>query len=139
MTNNGNNFLPHVTFSQRYGYEPLPEPMRLEELSDDLRREIWDVVYSLLHEDSRSYSPVRTRIFRKDTRKTIQQIWGKFKRIPMSRVSTDFEYNMQIFEGTITQKEFNLVLDFLEIMIDEFGFEFAQSIRNLFGQYGAAY
>ena len=29
----------HLTFSQRYGYEPLPEPMRLEELSDDLRRQ----------------------------------------------------------------------------------------------------
>ena len=33
----------HRTFSQRYGYEPLPEPMRLEHISEDLRREIWNV------------------------------------------------------------------------------------------------
>ena len=31
-------------FSLRYGYEPLPEPMRLEELSSDLRRKIWNEV-----------------------------------------------------------------------------------------------
>ena len=29
-----------LTFSQRYGYEPLPEPMRPGEISPDLRREI---------------------------------------------------------------------------------------------------
>ena len=32
-------FPAHFTFSQRYGYEPLPGPMQLEQLSDDLRRE----------------------------------------------------------------------------------------------------
>ena len=30
-----------LTFSQRYGYEALPEPMQLEKLSDTLRREVW--------------------------------------------------------------------------------------------------
>ena len=33
-----------LTFSQRYGYEPLPEPMRPEHLSDDLRVELCDAV-----------------------------------------------------------------------------------------------
>ena len=37
MPNNKNNFADDLTFSQRYGYEPLPKPMQLEELSDDLR------------------------------------------------------------------------------------------------------
>ena len=38
----------HLTFSQRYGYEPLPEPMRLEHISDDLRREIWNALREFL-------------------------------------------------------------------------------------------
>ena len=36
------------SFSRRYGYEPLPEPMRLEEFSSDLRREIWNAVREVL-------------------------------------------------------------------------------------------
>ncbi len=38
----------HLTFSQRHGYESLPEPMQLEELSDDLRREIWNATREFL-------------------------------------------------------------------------------------------
>ena len=34
----------HLTFSERYGYESLPKPMHLEELSNDLRRELWNVL-----------------------------------------------------------------------------------------------
>ena len=33
MANNRGDFPDHLTFSQRYGYAPLPEPMRLEEIS----------------------------------------------------------------------------------------------------------
>ena len=36
------------SFSQRYGYEPLPKPMRLEELSSDLRVEVWNEVRQFL-------------------------------------------------------------------------------------------
>ena len=36
------------SFSQRYRYEPLPEPMRLEELSSDLRRETWNALREVL-------------------------------------------------------------------------------------------
>ena len=37
-----------LSFSQRHGYEDLPKAMRLEELSNDLRREIWNEVRRLL-------------------------------------------------------------------------------------------
>ena len=50
-------FPAHFTFSQRYGYEPLPEPMRLEHLSNDLRLDLWDsdeqgIRHSLLNQSS---------------------------------------------------------------------------------------
>ena len=47
----------HLTFSQRHGYEPLPEPMQLEELSDDLRREIWNATWDLLRSERSTRAP----------------------------------------------------------------------------------
>ncbi len=43
MKGERNGFPDHYTFSQRYGHEPLPEAMKLESLSRDLRRELCDV------------------------------------------------------------------------------------------------
>ena len=37
-----------LLFSQRHGYAELPAPMHLEEISDDLRREIWNVTREIL-------------------------------------------------------------------------------------------
>ena len=39
MTENEN--LYRLTFSQREGNAPLPEPMRLEHVSDDFRNRVW--------------------------------------------------------------------------------------------------
>ena len=59
MSDNRYQSEDHRTFSQRYGYESLPEPMQLEELSDDLRREIWnatrEVLLSIRSEGTYSY------------------------------------------------------------------------------------
>ena len=35
----------NLTFSQAQGYEDLPSLLALEELSDDARRELWDLLY----------------------------------------------------------------------------------------------
>lgn len=34
-----------MTFSQRYGYERLPECLKLNELSQKLRKTIWEAIY----------------------------------------------------------------------------------------------
>ena len=41
----------HLTFSQRYGYDPLPEPMKIGHISDTLRREIFNNVRRLFLEE----------------------------------------------------------------------------------------
>ena len=40
MSDTHDRSLENLNFSQQYGYEPLPKPMQLEEISKDLRREI---------------------------------------------------------------------------------------------------
>lgn len=47
MTSSWNRLSDHHTFSQRYDYEPLPKPMRLEEISEDSRRETFNAIRGL--------------------------------------------------------------------------------------------
>ena len=54
-------FPAHFTFSQRYGYEPLPQQMQLEQISDGLRLNLWDsdeqgICHSLLNQSSADVS-----------------------------------------------------------------------------------
>ena len=34
----------HLTFSQAHGYERLPSPLTLEEISKEARTELWDLL-----------------------------------------------------------------------------------------------
>ena len=77
----------HFTFSQRYGYEPLPAPMRLEELSDDLRREIWNAVRGLLLEKRQSNARGFYYFLRREER-IIERVLGRFTKRPESEIST---------------------------------------------------
>ena len=35
----------NLTFSQAHGYEELPQPLKLEELSDKARTKLWSLLY----------------------------------------------------------------------------------------------
>ncbi len=131
MTDN-RDFPAHATFSQRYGYEPLPEPMRLEEISDDLRREIWNGVYSYI--SSLDLYGV--------TEKRIQVALGRYHSEPESRINTSNKMAVALdMENTILYHDFNKVLDFLEIVIEEKVIPnyLRLEIGGLFEKYGAAY
>ena len=42
----------NLTFSQAYGYEPLPAPLALEQLSEEARLELWNLLYSMTTQSS---------------------------------------------------------------------------------------
>ena len=139
MTNDHDDMPNHLTFSQRYGYEPLPEPMRLEEISDDLRRELWNTVRELLLKlrSSTGYN----YYFPKDNQRVIERIIGKCASVPESRVSVKYVDVMSYFENGCFSLSFNKLLEMLEsIMNDrEIGDEFSEKIGYLFEAQGAAY
>ena len=103
----------HLTFSQRYGYEPLPEPMRLEHISDDLRREIWNALREFLDHDADIYS------FSSTTRKFIERVLGTFLKKSEDEIRTEYDTAMTIFRNHLFQVKFNKFLDFVEIMIND--------------------
>ena len=103
----------HLTFSQRYGYEPLPEPMRLEHISDDLRREIWNALREFLDHDAGIYS------FSSTTRKFIERVLGTFLKRSEDEIPTDYDTAMTMFRNHLFQAKFNRFMDFVEIVIND--------------------
>ena len=138
MTNDRDDLPDHLTFSQRYGYEPLPESMKLEEISADLRREIWNAIREFLIE-KRSYG--RTYYFSQSEARMVERIVGKFLKLPESKVPTDYGKVMSDFERVCISFPFNKLLEFLEVFVNDRGVGdgFSDRIRHLFEIHGAAY
>ena len=107
-----------LSFSQRHGYEGLPEPMRLEELSDELRREVWNTMRIELL-DLGTYNPLGRRIFNPDGERYVERALGRYLKVPESRVNTDFDGVLEAFELKIMEEGFNRVLDLLEIWLND--------------------
>lgn len=121
------NFPEHLTFSQRYGYTSLPNPMIVEEISDDLRREIYNVVYRYCdsyHVDEYS-----------------KYVIAKILKKPEDEMSSFFSNQAKHFKAVILGGKFFLVLDLLEELINDRVFEepFLKKFEDLFDQYAAAY
>ena len=126
------------SFSQRYGYEPLPEPMRPEELSSDLRREIWNEVRELLLEKRKYFSSF---YFEGQAARFIERVLGRHTKQPEDTISTDYDHVLSIFKNSILSVEFNHVLDLIEIMVNDryITEDFLERMKNSFEQHSAAY
>lgn len=144
----------HLTFSQRHGLEPLPQPMQLEELSDDLRREIWNLVYRFFKRfyyvsDSMGLLGRSGLDVDGEIQGLIVKIFGKLYKLPRDEISSSFEYVMQLhFKKTIMHEKFNKVLDFIEIVanhpcrsyrLSNPKAQLIDTIQHQFEQHAAAY
>ena len=147
MAVNRDKSADHLTFSQRYGYDPLPEPMRLECLSDDLRREIWNTILSFL--DSITSASFGTQLEEYDNQ-DIRFILGKILRKPEDEINTDKKHLVYCIKNIILKDSFNGVLDFLEHFLDFIlhsskrnsyvdAMKYINRIEDLFERYAAAY
>lgn len=146
-----NHFPGHVPFSQRNGYEPLPEPMRLEYISDDLRREICNAVCEFLSDIHTNYNMIdRHRNNLADQERSfIACVLGKINKVTQHQIKNKIDREncfIQFFEEILINEQFNKVLDLLEIMITEMKSRYLQrekhftkKIIELFDRHSAAY
>ena len=130
----------HLTFSQLYGYEPLPEPMQLKEISDDLRREIWNTTRELLLSQSGTNALYR-RYFYEEMRRFIERVLGNFLKKPEDEIDTSYEEVMNLFRDWILKGRFNKVLDLVRFMVNErkYGEKLVNPINKSFETCVAAY
>lgn len=131
----------NLNFSQRYGYEPLPAQMRLEEISDDLRREVWNVLRGKIlgytgYDDFRGSS-----YFSSEGVRFVERVLGKFFKKPEDEISTRNVRSISaFFKDTVLKGKFNDFLRLLEDIInDPNGTGLAEIIQNLFEEHAASY
>ena len=127
------NSFQYLTFSQRYGYEPLPEPMRLEFLSKDLRRELCNVVYELLGKG----------VFHHSSTRLSARLLGRFLKLTEDEVTESWIDTYKRFKSVLLDEavKFNQVLELIELIVNDTDVDqtFAKMIQLLFEQHSAAY
>lgn len=133
-----------LTFSQRQGYESMPEPMHLEEISDDLRRKIWNearrLLLLMLSKNSSGMS-----YFGDDAARMIEHIIGKIKHQNEDEVNIEYNTVSTTVKDIILNSPFNKVIDFVELILSEspkLGIEkdrFLLEINHIFKIHAAAY
>ena len=143
-------FPAHLTFSQRYGYEPLPEPMRLGHLSNDLRRKVYDAICHFLKHMIPEHYDLMKEISQTD-KDWITCVLAKIQKIPETDIYVDYREVSNLFKPTILKGEFHQVLSCLEIIFNESHIHgqyitpstkiisLRKEITLLFDQYNAAY
>lgn len=138
MTEKRNAVAEHLTFSQRYGYEPLPEPIRLEHISEDLRREIWNTIRELLLRKEQ-YNDFSGSYFNEQDSRFIERVIGKFQRRPEDEISTNYEGTLAYFRNVVFRENFKKILDLVEIIANDRDAtkQFTEQIKNLFERYAA--
>ena len=124
----------YLTFSQRHGYEPLPEPMRLEFLSDDLRRELRDIFYDLLIEEG--------SIFERDKILFFVRVLSRFFKQPKDEIRKSVDGIYEILgKDILPEYQFNRVLDLIELIVNDADVNqtLFENIQLLFEQHSVAY
>ena len=99
MTNN------QPMFSERYGYRELPEAMQLEELSPELRRDVWNTVRALLRESRLDtglgyYFPLETEAF-------VERVFGHLLGKPEDEIPTSYDHVMDMTKALIIYGSFS--------------------------------
>ena len=142
MTDNRDDSFNNLTFSQRHGYARLPEPMQLEEVSDDLRRELWNETRKLLLSLISFNIYSGGRHFTSEGRHFAERILGKLLKKPEDEIDTSkYRIILNDLKSVIIRGKFNIVLDLIEIIAnDTLGkVEFAHTISSLADSFSAAY
>ena len=139
MTNNRNDSPDHLTFSQRYGYAPLPEPMQLEEISRDLRLEIWNVTRELLI--SIRSEGIDKYYFDEKGQQFIERVLGKLLKKAEDEVSTTYVGVFRGFKDLVLRGKFNVVLDLVETIANNGPHtkDFVNRVSKSFERHAAAY
>ena len=89
----------------------MPEPMRLEEISDALRREIWN-------KTRRQFE----QFYNNDTSfimGSLQRILGRQLEVTEDEIPEDYISVFRLLKTTILESHFNKVLDLIELILNE--------------------
>lgn len=107
-----------VTFSQAEGLEPLPEPLKLEELSEQARALLWKFIYEDMRHGVRRSSGYSGPSQLGDQWRSVLYDWHvRREHQAADDFSRTFNDNVDRVKSIVSSKPFNVVFDFLEFVM----------------------
>ncbi|MBF2761176.1 MAG: hypothetical protein ISN28_13095 [Ectothiorhodospiraceae bacterium AqS1] len=100
-----------LTYKQRYGFEDLPQAMRVGELSDDSRREIWNLMQLFI----KSY----TNYIDSSRQSFYSRIFGEYRKLPIDEIDTRNDKPLNDIKNIIINDSAENTLQFIEILLND--------------------
>ena len=112
----GSDIRDHYTFSQRYGYDPLPAPMKPGEMSRELRRKLCNCILHYLRE---SADPSSRDLTFGTAATVVRNALGRFTGTPANQVPLVVDFALERFEEYIMGGRGDRVLTLPEFLLNE--------------------
>lgn len=130
----------NLTFSQAYGYEELPKQLKLEELSEEARTKLWNLLYRRLHK-TRILHPIGSSYVGRPWASVFEDIHVDFLALPADEFNNEFGYLCRFYRHRLTHDSFHMVFDLLLAIMRHPGCpqDFCQSIATTFDRCRLAY
>ena len=123
-----------ITFSQAFGYEELPQPIKLGELSKEARTKLWNVLYYYVKSESSYYVEGRWETI-------LASLHIHFHEEPLDEFDNEFRSFVYKYKPLFTKYRFHKLFDMLLAIMrhSECSNEFIGSIAMVFEQCRLAY
>ena len=131
----------HLSFSEAQGYEGIPEPLKLEELSGTARTQIWNLLYSYLDQSSRSTAVYYHKHIAGHWAKILKNVHCSFDNLAVDDWQTDFDTHRTKIRRHIESDPFNRVFDRLQFILRDknCSLPFIRDLKRVFEKCSLAY
>ena len=129
------NYDPRTTtFSQAFGYEELPQPIKLGELSQEARTKLWSVLYYYVKSESSYYVEGRWETI-------LASLHIQFHEEPLDEFDNEFRNFVYKYKPLFIKYRFHKLFDMLLAIMrhPECSDEFISSVAMVFEQCRLAY
>lgn len=130
-----------LSFSQAQGYEALPGQLKLGELPDSARTQIWNLLYSFLESSAKQFDGFLGIHIWGDWEYVLKSTHCNFDNLALDDWENGFEVNRQKLRRQIELDSFNHVFDRLQFMMRHKScpLEFAVGLKLVFMDCRLAY
>ena len=130
-----------VTFSQAEGLEPLPRPLQLGELSEELRSLLWRLIFEELQSSSSHPTMTGHRYLEEAWFTILYEKHVELDHLSADEYDNDLDDNVEATKRLITKGAWNKVFDFLQFVMRhrECPYKFSDKIDAILRRARAAY
>lgn len=130
-----------LSFSQRWGYEKLPSPLKLEEISREARTRLWNNLYEAVEHSSTVSSYGYKHIDSSPWFNILRDLHVYFLNLGLDNFNDSHENFIKKYKNLIYKFEFNKVFDLLQYIMrhPECPSSFVNNVAETFKQCRLAY